>query len=78
MERLKIALECQITDLFLKSEATAQFPDLEQNLPVLITAAGNLAGAFQLKTDAPLASLSAHPAYQTAPTFALSISPETA
>ena len=54
MERLKIALECQITDLFLKSEATAQFPDLEQNLPVLVTAAGNVAGAFHLKTDAPI------------------------
>ena len=74
MERLEIALECQITDLFLESEATAQFPDLEQNLPVLVTAAGNVAGAFQLKPDAPLASLKAHPAYQTAPTFAVYIS----
>ena len=46
MESLEIALECQITDLFLESEATAQFQDLEQNLPVLVTAAWNVAGAF--------------------------------
>ena len=54
MQRLAQAFDCPVADLLAKADDTSPFPELAQNLPVLGTVAGNVAGAFQLLDDEPI------------------------
>lgn len=54
MERIAKALDCSPTDLFSSPETDPAFPELANDLPVLGTAAGNIAGAFQLLDESPI------------------------